>query len=111
MEHFLTVRIMLAARKDRDIVSSASVDFLMFSGYVMMAFTGHNKQLSLLEKLEAGNGQETPEFYKAKIKVADFYFDRLLPRAQGHAESMVTTSRTLTSLPAEHFLVSTTNDV
>ncbi|WP_419145248.1 hypothetical protein, partial [Acinetobacter pittii] len=25
------------------------------------------------------------------------------PRAQGHAESMVTTSRTLTSLPAEHF--------
>ncbi|MBD0180023.1 acyl-CoA dehydrogenase C-terminal domain-containing protein, partial [Acinetobacter baumannii] len=33
------------------------------------------------EKLEAGNGQETPEFYKAKIKVADFYFDRLLPRA------------------------------
>ncbi|MDW7450561.1 acyl-CoA dehydrogenase C-terminal domain-containing protein, partial [Klebsiella pneumoniae] len=34
----LTVRIMLAARKDRDIVSSASVDFLMFSGYVMMAY-------------------------------------------------------------------------
>ncbi len=25
----LTVRIMLAARKDRDVVSSASVDFLM----------------------------------------------------------------------------------
>ena len=36
----LTVRIMLAARKDRDIVSSASADFLMFSGYVMMAFLG-----------------------------------------------------------------------
>ena len=37
MEH-INVRIMLAARKDRDIVSSASADFLMFSGYVMMAY-------------------------------------------------------------------------
>ncbi len=99
----LTVRIMLAARKDRDIVSSASVDFLMFSGYVMMAYFWAQQAVVASEKLEAGNGQETPEFYKAKIKVADFYFDRLLPRAQGHAESMVTTSRTLTSLPAEHF--------
>ena len=34
----LTVRIMLAARKDRDIVSSASFDYLMFSGYAMMAY-------------------------------------------------------------------------
>ena len=99
----LTVRIMLAARKDRDIVSSASVDFLMFSGYVMMAYFWAQQAVIASEKLEAGNGQETAEFYKAKIKVADFYFDRLLPRAQGHAESMVTTSRTLTSLPVEHF--------
>ncbi|MGU7807676.1 acyl-CoA dehydrogenase C-terminal domain-containing protein, partial [Escherichia coli] len=82
----LTVRIMLAARKDRDIVSSASVDFLMFSGYVMMAYFWAQQAVVASEKLEAGNGQETPEFYKAKIKVADFYFDRLLPRAQGHAE-------------------------
>ncbi|ENW98125.1 MAG: acyl-CoA dehydrogenase C-terminal domain-containing protein [Acinetobacter sp.] len=99
----LTVRIMLAARKDRDIVSSASADFLMFSGYVMMAYFWAQQAVIASEKLEAGNGIETPEFYKAKIKVADFYFDRLLPRAQGHAESMVTTSRTLTSLAPEHF--------
>lgn len=99
----LTVRIMLAARKDRDIVSSASADFLMFSGYVMMAYFWAQQAVIASEKLEAGDGIETPEFYKAKIKVADFYFDRLLPRAQGHAESMVTTSRTLTSLAPEHF--------
>ena len=99
----LTVRIMLAARKDRDIVSSASNDFLMFSGYVMMAYFWAQQAVVASEKLEAGNGAETPEFYKAKIKVAEFYFDRLLPRAQGHAESMVSTSRTLTSLVPEHF--------
>ena len=99
----LTVRIMLAARKDRDIVSSASVDYLMFSGYAMMAYFWAQQAVIASEKLEAGDGKETPEFYKAKIKVADFYFDRLLPRAQGHAESMVTPSRALTSLAPEHF--------
>jgi hypothetical protein len=94
---------MLAARKDRDIVSSASADFLMFSGYVMMAYFWAQQAAIASQKLEDGTGSETPEFYKAKIKVADFYFDRLLPRTQGHAESMVSTSRTLTSLAPEHF--------
>lgn len=99
----LTVRIMLAARKDRDIVSSASVDFLMFSGYVMMAYFWAQQAAVASAKLVAGDGAEVPEFYKAKIKTADFYFERLLPRAQGHAEAMVNSSKTMTSLAAEHF--------
>lgn len=99
----LTVRIMLAARKDRDIVSSASVDFLMFSGYVMMAYFWAQQAAVASAKLVAGDGVEVPEFYKAKIKTADFYFERLLPRAQGHAEAMVNPSKTMTSLAAEHF--------
>jgi len=99
----LTVRIMLAARKDRDIVSSASVDFLMFSGYVMMAYFWAQQAAVASAKLVAGDGAEVPEFYKAKIKTADFYFERLLPRAQGHAEAMVNPSKTMTSLAAEPF--------
>lgn len=99
----LTVRIMLAARKDRDIVSSASVDFLMFSGYVMMAYYWAQQAAVASAKLANGDGAETPEFYKAKIKVADFYFERLLPRTQGHAESMVNPSKTMMSLDAENF--------
>ena len=99
----LTVRIMLAARKDRDIVSSASVDFLMFSGYSMMAYYWAQQAAVASEKLASGTGSETPEFYKAKIKVADFYFEQLLPRAQGHAESMVNPSKTMMALEADHF--------
>lgn len=99
----LTVRIMLAARKDRDIVSSASVDYLMFSGYVMMAYYWAQQAAVASAKLASGEGQETTEFYKAKIKLADFYFERLLPRTQGHAESMVNPSKTMTSLAPEHF--------
>ena len=99
----LTVRIMLAARKDRDIVSSASVDFLMFSGYAMMAYYWAPHAAVASEKLESGTGAETPEFYKAKIKLADFYFERILPRTQGHAEAMVNPSKTMISLAPEHF--------
>ena len=99
----LTVRIMLAARKDRDIVSSASVDFLMFSGYAMMAYYWAQQTAVASEKLASGEGAEVPEFYKAKIKLADFYFEQLLPRSQGHAESMVNPSKTMMSLDAEHF--------
>ncbi|MHA3099011.1 acyl-CoA dehydrogenase C-terminal domain-containing protein [Acinetobacter brisouii] len=99
----ITVRIFLAARKDRDVVSAASVDFLMFSGYVMMAYFWAQQAAIASEKIEAGDGAETIEFYKAKIKLADFYFDRILPRSQGHAESAVTPSKSLIGLPVEHF--------
>ena len=53
----LTVRIMLAARKDRDVVSSASVDFLMFSGYVMMAYFWAQQTAVASAKLASGDGQ------------------------------------------------------
>ncbi|MFC3903640.1 hypothetical protein SAMN05421749_102443 [Acinetobacter marinus] len=99
----LTLRIMLAARKDRDIVSSASVDYLMFSGYAMMAYFWAQQAAVASEKIEKGDGKEEIDFYKAKIKVADFYFDRLLPRSEGHAEAMVKPSRGMTGLAAEHF--------
>ena len=99
----LTLRITLAARKDRDIVSSASVDFLMFSGYVMMAYFWAQQAAVASEHIGAQSGTESIEFYKAKMKVADFYFERLLPRAQGHAEAMVNPSKSMTGLAVEHF--------
>ena len=54
---------MLAARKDRDIVSSASVDFLMFSGYVMMAYSQAQQAVVASEKLEAGNAKKLLSLY------------------------------------------------
>ena len=101
--NLLTVRIMLTARNDRDVVSSASHHFLMYSGYVTMAYFWALQAAVATDKLAKG-GSETPEFYKAKIDVARFYFDHLLPRAKGHASSMLKPSKTLTKLPIEHFV-------
>ncbi|HEY1182004.1 MAG TPA: acyl-CoA dehydrogenase C-terminal domain-containing protein, partial [Rhodocyclaceae bacterium] len=70
----LTMRVMLMARKDREVVSAASHHFLMYSGYVTMAYFWALQAAVASQKLAQG-GEEKPEFYKAKIATAKFYFD------------------------------------
>jgi hypothetical protein len=55
------------------------------------------------EKLEKGDGAESRDFYKAKIQTAEFYFDRLLPRAKAHAEAALAPTRTTMQMDVEHF--------
>ncbi len=98
----LTLRLMMMARKDRDVVSSASHHFLMYSGYVMMGYFWA-LQAAVAAKRLAEGGSETPAFYQAKLDTAAFYFDHLLPRAKAHAASMTKPSRSMTQLSPEHF--------
>ena len=74
----------------------------MYSGYVTMAYFWAVQAAVAFEKLEKG-GAETPEFYKAKIQTAEFYFDRLLPRADGHFSAMMATSQSIMQINKEHF--------
>ena len=53
--------------------------------------------------VQVGGGAETPEFYKAKLATATFYFDHLLPRAKAHASSMTRPGKSLTKLPVDSF--------
>jgi hypothetical protein len=57
------------------------------------------------DKLENG-GAESPEFYKAKIQTAEFYYAKLLPRAQAHAESMVAPTKSVMQMDNDHFAFS-----
>ncbi|MDR3419589.1 MAG: acyl-CoA dehydrogenase C-terminal domain-containing protein [Nevskia sp.] len=100
--NLLTMRIMLTARKDRDIVSAASYHFLMFSGYVTMAYFWALQAAVASRKLAEG-GAEKPEFYRAKLYTARFYFDHVLPRAKGHATSMTKPTKSLMKMPLESF--------
>ncbi|MEK8086687.1 acyl-CoA dehydrogenase C-terminal domain-containing protein [Aquabacterium sp. A3] len=101
----LTLRIMLRAAKDRDIVSSACADYLMYAGYVMMGHFWLQQALVAQEKLKTG-GKESPEFYKAKIQTAEFYFERLLPRADAHKKSMLAPTSSVMQMDNEHFMFS-----
>ncbi|MDX1695459.1 MAG: acyl-CoA dehydrogenase C-terminal domain-containing protein [Ketobacteraceae bacterium] len=84
-----------------DEVGAASFDYLMYSGYVTMAYFWALMAQKAHEKLATGEGDE--DFLKAKIQTAEFYFERLLPRAKGHAESMMAGTKSLMQMDTEHF--------
>lgn len=98
----LTVRIMLTARKDREIISAACEDYLMYAGYIMMAYHWARMAAVAHDKLENG-GTEAPEFYKAKIQTADFYFEKILPRTAGYAETMLAPSESMLAMAEDDF--------
>lgn len=101
--NLMTGRILLTAARDRDIVSTAAYDFLMFSGFVSLAYYWAQMAAVAYEKLDKGDGAESSDFYKAKIQTAEFYFDRLLPRAKAHAEAALAPTRTTMQMDIEHF--------
>jgi len=94
-------RIAFKASKNRDMVGSASVDYLMYSGYIAMSYYWAMMAETAYQKLEKGEGEA--EFYKAKIQTAEFYFERMLPRAKGHAKMMVKDPKSLMQMEEDNF--------
>lgn len=99
---WITLRIMLRANKDRDVVSAACNDYLMYSGYAMMGHFWLKQAIVANDKLAKG-GKDAAEFYKAKLQTAEFYFERLLPRADGHKKSMLAPTSSIMQMDNEHF--------
>ncbi len=95
-----SLRIALKAKKDRDIVGSASVDYLMFSGYVVMGYFWAQMAQVAYEKL-ADKNIENRDFYRAKIKTAEFYFERMLPKTKSLGKTMMADPKTLMQLDPE----------
>ncbi len=97
----ITMKIGMKAMKNRDEVGAASVDYLMYSGYVTLAFLWAKMAQTAQLKLK----QETTEqaFYQAKITTARFYYDRILPRTRGLVETMQSGADNLMSLDEADF--------
>ncbi len=88
-----------AAMKNPDEVGAASYDFLMFSGYAVLAYFWARSALAASQQLEGND-----PFFQAKGKSAEFYFAKILPRTQLHANNVRAGSSTLMALDADHFL-------
>ncbi len=97
----LTQKIGLAAMKNPDEVGAASVDYLMYSGYIILAYLWLRMAVVAQSKLDAGVGEAA--FYQAKLATCAFYFKRLLPRTTAHLAAAEAGSECMMSLPAEHF--------
>ncbi len=97
----LTTQIGMKAMVDQEEVGAAAVDYLMYSGYVALAYFWARAAATAAEKL--GNGSSEPGFYQAKITTARFYYQRILPRTLTHAAAIRSGMDNLLDLPAEDF--------
>ncbi|REL30332.1 acyl-CoA dehydrogenase C-terminal domain-containing protein [Thalassotalea euphylliae] len=79
----MTQEIGMKAMQNPDEIGAASVDYLMYSGYLTLAYFW--AKMAKVAFTQLAEGTEDKAFYEAKIKTARFYFARILPRAHGHA--------------------------
>ncbi len=97
----ITMQIGMKAMQNRDEVGAASVDYLMYSGYVVLGYMWALMAKTAQEKIDSG---ASDDFYQAKLKTADFYFNRILPRTRSLVETMKSGSDNLMSLEEDHFV-------
>lgn len=97
----LTMQVGMKAMQNREEVGGAAVDYLMYSGYITMAYYWLLMAATAQEKLAAGS--DDAAFYQSKITTAKFYFDRILPRTESHRLMILNGVDSTMALSAEHF--------
>jgi len=98
----ITMEIGMKAMQDQDEVGAASVDYLMYSGYVSLAYFWAKTAKVALDKIATGEGDQA--FYQAKVDTAKFYFARILPRTLAHVAMIQAGNSTLAAINSEHFV-------
>jgi alkylation response protein AidB-like acyl-CoA dehydrogenase len=99
----LTAELGMKAMKNPEEAGAAANDFLQYSGYVCLGWCWLAAAGVATRKLAAGDADA--DFYKAKIVTAQFYFGRLLPRAEAHAAAARAGAAGLMALTADQFTI------
>ncbi len=89
------------AEANPDEMGAASFDYLMYSGYTVMAYLWARSATVAQQKLDAGTDES--RFYQAKIHSARFYFQRILPRNESLALSLCSSAESLMSMDEDQF--------
>ncbi|PCJ27548.1 MAG: acyl-CoA dehydrogenase [SAR86 cluster bacterium] len=99
-----TTKLGLKAMRKPEEVGGASVDYLMYSGYVTLAyFWAAIANTAMLALQDNTISKQEKAYYESKIKTARFYYKRILPRTRSHKEIMFSGVKNLMDLDADHF--------
>jgi alkylation response protein AidB-like acyl-CoA dehydrogenase len=98
----LTRSVGFSAMKNVDEVNAAAVDYLMFAGYVTVAFFWAQAAVASEKALSSDASQ--PEFYKTKLATADFYFQRIMPRTLSHEAAIRNGICSMMDIDEDNFL-------
>ena len=85
------------AMANADEVGAASVDYLMYAGYVSLAYMWARMASVALD------GDADDAFLKAKVQTANFYYQRILPRTEAHKIAMLNGADSLMDMPEDAF--------
>jgi len=97
----ITNDIGLSAANNPDELGAASVDYLMYSGYVTVGYFWLKMAVVAQQKIDEGTSEV--DFYNAKLQTATFYFDRMLTRTRSLVSAINSGSENLMQMDAEHF--------
>lgn len=97
----LTARIGKQAVENPDSVGAAAVDYMYFSGYVTLAYLW--ARMVAVAQQALANGTTETGFYDAKIKTAQFYFSKLLPRTRTYVARIDTGAEPYMSMDVDQF--------
>ena len=97
----LSMQIGEAAMEDPDNAGAAAVDYLMYSGYVTLAYFW--ARMAVLARKKIAESEGDTSFYQGKLMTAQFYFERLLPRTESLKKTMLSGAENLMQMPEELF--------
>ncbi|MDP5052739.1 MAG: acyl-CoA dehydrogenase C-terminal domain-containing protein, partial [Congregibacter sp.] len=102
-DEWLTMSLEVGAKamENADEAGAASVDYLMYSGYVALAYFWAKMAIVAQKKIAAGDGDTA--FYEAKVMTARFYFQRILPRTASHKLALLSGADNLMAMPEAMF--------
>lgn len=97
----ITQYITKNAKQNPEEIGAASVDYLYYSSYIVFAYLWARMAKIAQHKLDEGTTEE--KFYQAKLKTAQFFYDKILNRTQQHLASIKTGAESVMALDAEDF--------
>lgn len=95
----LTLAVGTKAMKNPNEVGAASVDYLMYGGYVALGYMWMRMAKAASEK-----SQDTP-YTLAKQQTASFYFQKMMPRLVALEQTIQAGSDSLMAMEAESFVI------
>jgi hypothetical protein len=90
----VTMKIGGKAMKNPDEAGAASFDYMMYSGYVVLAYFWAKMAIKADQKLKQTIDSDNT-FLTSKVSNAIFYFERILPRAMSHKVAMLSGTASL----------------
>ncbi len=97
----LTMSIGMKAMTDREEVGAASVDYLMYAGYVTLAYL--YARAAKQARAALAEGTDEAPFYRAKLETARFFYQRLVPRTRAHKAAIEAGAESLMAIRTEDF--------